>query len=244
MNELVIMRDQHAVTTSLVVAGVFGKEHKHVMRDIKNLTVQNWTVKEMFVEGVYKNERNREYPMFYMNRDGFTLLAMGFTGKKAMEFKLKFIDAFNEMEDYIKSQQQPIGDLELALRAALDNTTKIKKIETDVNMLKDSMRIDSNQEHHLRALVNAQALKTLGGKEAFAYKKLSRKVYSEIWRDFKNHFHLPRYGDLPRKSFDEGLEFIRMWRPSTSLAMEIKAANRQGSFQLIKGEGESDHDYH
>lgn len=146
------------------------------------------------------------------------------------------------MEDYIKSQQQPIGDLELALRAALENTTKIKKIETDVNMLKDSMRIDSNQEHHLRALVNAQALKTLGGKEAFAYKKLSRKVYSEIWRDFKNHFHLPRYGDLPRKSFDEGLEFIRMWRPSTTLAMEIKAANRQGSFQLIKGEG--DHDYH
>ena len=242
MNELVIMRDQHAVTTSLVVAEAFGKEHKHVLESIKNLTVENSAVKKMFAEGVYKNERNREYPMFYMNRDGFTLLAMGFTGKKAMEFKLQFIDAFNEMEDYIKSQQQPIGDLELALRAALENTTKIKKIETDVNMLKDSMRIDSSQEHHLRALVNAQALKTLGGKEAFAYKKLSRKVYSEIWRDFKNHFHLPRYGDLPRKSFDEGLEFIRMWRPSTSLAMEIKAANRQGSFQLIKGEG--DHDYH
>lgn len=242
MNELVIMRDQHAVTTSLSIAEVFGKRHDNVMQSVEGL-LKNKDTHKMFAKSTYVHEQNKqEYPMFYMNRDGFTLLAMGFTGKKAMEFKLKFIDAFNEMENYIKSQQQPIGDLELALRAALENTTKIKKIETDVNMLKDSMRIDSNQEHHLRALVNAQALKTLGGKEAFAYKKLSRKVYSEIWRDFKNHFRLPRYGDLPRKSFDEGLEFIRMWRPSTSLAMEIKAANRQGSFQLIKGEG--DHDYH
>lgn len=242
MNALVIMRDQHAVTTSLVVAEAFGKEHRNVLRDIRNLQKDVLNFEQMFIEGDSPDSYSRSRKVYFMNRDGFSLLAMGFTGSEAVKFKQRFLAEYNRMEDYIKSQQQPIGDLELALRAALENTTKIKKIETDVNMLKDSMRIDSNQEHHLRALVNAQALKTLGGKEAFAYKKLSRKVYSEIWRDFKNHFHLPRYGDLPRKSFDEGLEFIRMWRPSTTLAMEIKAANRQGSFQLIKGEG--DHDYH
>lgn len=53
----------------------------------------------MFVETIYVNEQNRqEYPMFIMNRDGFTLLAMGFTGKKAMRFKLDYIAAFNAME--------------------------------------------------------------------------------------------------------------------------------------------------
>lgn len=140
------------------------------------------------------------------------------------------------MEDYIKSQQQPIGDLELALRAALDNTQKLKQIESDVGMLKDSMRIDSAQEYQLKSLVNAKALKTLGGKESYAYKKLSRKAYSEIWRDFKSHFHLPRYGDLPRKEFASGVEFIQMWRPSTTLAIEIKAANRQANFKLLETE--------
>lgn len=236
MNELVTSREQYAVTTSLRVAEAFEKEHKHVMESIQNLMAEKSAVKKMFVESTYVNSRNREYPMYYINRDGFTLLAMGFTGKKAMSFKLKFIDAFNEMENYIQSQQQPIGNLELALRVALENTTQIKEIQTDVNMLKDSMRIDTNQEYKLKALVNKKAMRSLGGKDSFAYRKLSRKAFSEIWRDFKQHFHLARYGDLPRKEFDEGIEFISMWRPSTTLAMEIQAANRQGNLKLIEQE--------
>lgn len=236
MNELVIMRDQHAVTTSLVVAEAFGKEHRNVLRDIEGV-LKNEQAQKLFVKSTYIHEQNKqEYPMYYMNRDGFTLLAMGFTGRKAMQFKLKFIDAFNDMEAFIRTQRQPVSDLELALRAALENTTKLNRIESDVDMLKDSMRIDTNQEHRLRSLVNSKAMKALGGKDAFAYKKLSRKVYSEIWRDFKNHFYLARYGDLPKKEFETGIEFIQMWRPSTSLAMEIQAANRQGNFKLIEKE--------
>lgn len=102
MNELVIVKENKAVTTSQKVAESFGKEHRTVIRNIRNLTAQNCAVKKMFVKSTYINSRGQEWPMYYMNRDGFVLLAMGFTGKKALDFKLKYIDAFNKMEQTIK----------------------------------------------------------------------------------------------------------------------------------------------
>ncbi len=106
MTELVIMRDQQAVTTSVAVAETFGKSHKHVLESIDNLTVENPAVKTMFAEGTYTNSRGRDYRMMYMNRDGFTMLAMGFTGKKALGFKLDYINAFNTLEAQAKQLQQ------------------------------------------------------------------------------------------------------------------------------------------
>lgn len=101
MNNLVIMKDRQAVTDSLKVAESFDKKHKDVLKAWKNLAAQNCATKKMFVESTYVN-RGKDYPMIYMNRDGFTLLAMGFTGKKALDFKLKYIQAFNEMEKRIR----------------------------------------------------------------------------------------------------------------------------------------------
>lgn len=102
MNNLVIMKDQQAVTSSLQVAETFNKNHQHILEAIDNLTVENPTVKNLFVEGTYTNSRNRVYREIFMNRDGFTLLAMGFTGKKALGFKMQYIEAFNQMEDELK----------------------------------------------------------------------------------------------------------------------------------------------
>ena len=104
--ELVQKRDGVMVTSSLQVAEVFGKDHKNVMQSIENLTAENSAVKELFFGSMYVNERGRGYPMYYMNRDGFTLLAMGFTGSRALEFKLQYINEFNKMEEYIKNQIQ------------------------------------------------------------------------------------------------------------------------------------------
>ena len=95
------MKDRQAVTDSLKVAESFDKKHKDVLKAWKNLAAQNCATKKMFVESTYVN-RGKEYPMIYMNRDGFTLLAMGFTGKKALDFKLKYIQAFNKMEKRIR----------------------------------------------------------------------------------------------------------------------------------------------
>lgn len=118
MKDLVIMHDQQAVTTSLQVAETFGKEHSKVIRSIEGIAKSGDTP-QMFAKDTYINpQNNQKYPMYYMNRDGFTLLAMGFTGAKALQFKLAYIDAFNKMETSL--QKQIPQSLPEALRLAAD----------------------------------------------------------------------------------------------------------------------------
>lgn len=92
------------VTDSLKVAQVFGKEHKIILRAIRNLimTAQNCTVHKWLCESTYLNTQNKNQPLFLMTRDGFSLLAMGLTGAKAMQFKVGFIEQFNAMEKVVK----------------------------------------------------------------------------------------------------------------------------------------------
>ena len=103
-DNLVIMKERQAVTSSLQVAESFNKNHQHVLRSIDGLKKDVSNFGQMFIETNLPDSYGRDRKAFYMNRDGFTLLAMGFTGKKALEFKLKYIDAFNKMEKQIINQ--------------------------------------------------------------------------------------------------------------------------------------------
>ncbi len=156
--ELVIMRDRQAVTTSLQVAENFEKNHQHVMESIRKLTVENSTVKNMFVKGFYINKRRQEQPMYYMNRDGFSLLAMGFTGKKALQFKLKYIDAFNQMEKQLQ-QQKP-----LSLPEQIQLIAKgYENLSADVDDIKNRMGLPGNMAHAFTKKRNAKIIVVLGG---------------------------------------------------------------------------------
>lgn len=98
--------------TSLDVAEKFHKRHDRVIRALEDTLgnlPKNEETEQMFEKSTYLDKSNREYPMYYMNRDGFSLLAMGFTGKEALQWKLKYIQAFNAMEAHIKQEleQQP-----------------------------------------------------------------------------------------------------------------------------------------
>ena len=112
MNEIVFRGESNQpLTNSLLVAQTFGKSHKHVLDAIREI-VKGYAEKSadpMFEETTYINEQNKQsYPMFIMNQDGFTLLAMGFNGKKAMEFKLKYIEAFNKMKKEIEASKPSV----------------------------------------------------------------------------------------------------------------------------------------
>lgn len=107
-DNLVVIHDNQAITTSIKVAEVFGKEHKHVLDRIKQLTVktaeiQGFDSQRNFAPADYTDEQGKSRPMYELSRDGFTLLAMGFTGKKALEFKLAYINQFNKMEQKLKA---------------------------------------------------------------------------------------------------------------------------------------------
>ena len=104
MDEIILRNENGQIlASSREVADRFGKNHKDVLESIRNLTAENSAVKDMFQISQYTNSRGRNYDQYLMNRDGFSLLAMGFTGKKALEWKLKYINAFNIMEEKLKS---------------------------------------------------------------------------------------------------------------------------------------------
>ena len=104
--DLVTINNGQAVTSSLQVAEYFGKKHQHVMEKIRKLLDElpsEWGVSN-FRQSSYFNVQGKEQPCYEMTKDGFTLLAMGFTGKKAIEFKLNYINAFNTMIEIIQNQ--------------------------------------------------------------------------------------------------------------------------------------------
>jgi Rha family phage regulatory protein len=104
--ELVSVKRNQPVTDSLQIAKHFHKRHDHVVEAIRDLVPEISGTKKMFFESKYQY-RGQDFPMFYMNRNGFMLLVMGFTGKKALEWKLRFIDAFDRMECLLLEMQGP-----------------------------------------------------------------------------------------------------------------------------------------
>lgn len=105
------------VVSSREVAERFNKNHKDVLRAIENLAAQNCATKSMFYETTFEN-RGKQYPMYLMNRDGFSLLTFGFTGDEALEWKLKYIQAFNAMEKQL-SQRPQLSRAELMAQALI-----------------------------------------------------------------------------------------------------------------------------
>lgn len=117
---------QIPAVTSLQVAEAFGKEHKHVLRDIGQILPQVPEIFEKSNFGLteYELENNLgfpvKHPMYIITKDGFTLLTMGYTGEKAMKFKVAYINRFNEMEEQLRSGSPAIPDFQnpaLAARA-------------------------------------------------------------------------------------------------------------------------------
>lgn len=236
MNELVIMKSKQALTTSLKVAETFSKEHKVVMRAIKNLAAQNCTVEKMFVESTYVDSRGHEQPMYYMNRDGFTLLAMGFTGKDAMKFKLEYIEAFNEMEKAIKEQdlpQTPEEKLALTMQVTGRLDKRVTKVENTLHDIQEKAEVDESQRYQLLQARKHRVIEACGGVDSNYYRdKKAKKAFSEFGRDFKKAFDIPRYDCLKAKLFDEAIEFTKNWYPSFVLQREIQNANAQTRLPL------------
>jgi len=181
MTSIVIMKNKQAVTNSLQISDDFEKRHDNVLRDVQNLKKDVLNFEEMFLEVTESDSYNRPRKVCYMNRDGFTLLAMGFTGKKALQFKMKYINAFNEMEKEIKqkidteslSPELQMFDLlgkALAKQeiATKDLQSKNEEIESKVDGIKDLLTMDTKDwRKEVNSILRKIAMKQ-GGFEQFS----------------------------------------------------------------------------
>ena len=124
-------REEILTANSRDVAEHFEKQHKDVLESIRNLTAENSATKSMFIETSFES-RGKFYPQYELTRDGFSLLVMGFTSSKALEWKLKYIEAFNEMERELKRlfEERKRTEIERAkgiiIRHVLTDTIKMK----------------------------------------------------------------------------------------------------------------------
>lgn len=142
-NSLVHVENNQAVVSSREIAEHFGKQHKNVLQNIQNLVAENSAAKSFFFETTYEN-RGKQYPEYLMNRDGFSLLVMGFTGKEALNWKIRYIEEFNRMEQYIRDQQKPkpMSHLEVTLanaQALVDHEKRIIQNTADIAELKKAI---------------------------------------------------------------------------------------------------------
>lgn len=128
MENLVKIENNQVVVSSRDIAEHFEKMHKNVLKIIDELVAQNQATKNMFFE-TSREYRGQNFRYYLMNRDGFSLLVMGFTGAKALEWKLKYIAAFNAMEQQLKSAQ-PIDDLRAERIAAMKRNAKVREANT------------------------------------------------------------------------------------------------------------------
>ena len=188
MNNLVIMKEQQAVTTSMQVADTFEKEHKNILRDIEKIIEEDQlNFEPMFKVSNEPDSYNRPRKIYYMNRDGFSFLVMGFTGSKAREFKLKYINAFNAMESHIK-QQIDMSNLspELQLMANLVNNMAKqelaqKQLETKIDNISDIVSLNTTDwRKDANALIN-RVVKVAGGTPE-AHKDTRSAIFKEVDR--------------------------------------------------------------
>ena len=165
MKELVFIENGKALTNSLIVAEAFDKEHRRVMQDIRSLECSESFRAHNFVPSNYLSSQNKEMPMFLMNKKGFTLLAMSYTGKRAMEFKEAYIEKFEQMEQRLLPQ--PKSQAEIIAMMAQNNVELERKVNHQGEQI-DNMTIilsltNNDWRNKVNAILNGIALKLGGG---------------------------------------------------------------------------------
>lgn len=142
-NQLVTIHDHQAVTTSQTISQFFGKRHIDVLNVVRRIEAQcpeGWGERNFSLTS-YSDAQGKSQPAYELTSRGFTLVAMSFTGEKAFQFKIAYIDAFEKMENALRKQGQA------QLHASLDAVhAQEDKLQAQVSSLKDEL-LDSLRSH-------------------------------------------------------------------------------------------------
>jgi Rha family phage regulatory protein len=213
MNQLVFVDKNQAVTTSLIVAEVFGKEHARVMRDIRELGCSEEFRVGNFAESSYVNSQNKEMPMYHMNKKGFTLLAMGYTGKEAMKFKEAYIDQFEKMEEELKKprvlseREQLIASIKLSLEAAEEIAVVKEEVKEVRGMVEQQITLDHGEQRRVQRAIGHRVYELEQDQE------IRSKRFRELHREIRDRFAVASYRDIKRKDILAVIGYIEAWVP-------------------------------
>lgn len=171
-------------TTSLEVAQFFGKRHTDVLRDIGNVAgncPENFSQRN-FASAEYSDEQGKPRPMFILYRDGFMLLVMGYTGKKALAMKLAYIEAFNRMEEELARQK-----------------------EADRNITQDIVDFTGTLSITPSSVADRKPLRALVG----SWAQVSGLPFAACWNQLKAAFNIANIKELPQEWIPDALAWVQ-----------------------------------
>ena len=169
---LVTIENNAVVVSSRDVAAHFEKQHKDVLESIRNILAAENSATKFFIESDHEY-RGQKFPMYYMNRDGFSLLVMGFTGAKALGWKIKYINAFNDMEKKLQAKAvKPVTELQTKRVDTMLMNARTRQAKEWEKLMKS---IDNDT---YKKICQTYIANTLAGKEVFALPEAGEKTYS------------------------------------------------------------------
>lgn len=249
MNDIILStQNGEPVASSRQIAENFGKEHKHVLRDIENLIGGESKIglSSMFFKSEYISAQNKKLPEYLMNRDGFSLLVMGFTGKAALEWKLKYIAAFNEMEKKLAQPQIPQGNslqaLNLLVKSLNEQQDAMNRLQVNVDAQSAAIeRLEEQNElnrqaftmnpgnwrENATAVVGSVVRKKTGGEM-----KGSGPVYEEVWNEIYNMMKSEFHKDMKRRKMNLEKEFPK--RKFSNLEVIDRAGDRNQLISILQ----------
>lgn len=233
-SEIIINNDNGTLTvSSLQVAEDFEKEHRNVIQSIAKLITEIQPAENSaryFLSSSYVDAKGENRKCYNLTRDGFSLLVMGFTGKKALEWKLKYIEAFNLMEQKIRERY---SDISPQLQFLIDMERKQKQLEkkqeeleskiADISEIRDNTikatfeygRISSELQKSISKTVKIRCIDICG--TAQMYEAVHKSIENTIYSDIKKRFEVSSYRELAYNQFADALLFIEMWQPNSKI---------------------------
>lgn len=219
------------LTTSVIVAEKFEKKHKHILEIIRDLVKKDMPgIRPMFRETTYQDGYGRPQGCYAITEEGFSLLAMGFTGDKALIFKLQFIEAFKRMREALL--ELPKNPLDLVVITAQEMKRidgEVEEVKGRVELLGNQIRIDSGEARTLQKTISRRVYSRLKELLGEGYKcdtrsrAAGRKLYAKVHKEIREKFGVPSYRDVKRTDFNAALVVVESFVEPYEVREEIRS---------------------
>lgn len=238
------LMDNELINTSAIetidsreVAEMVGIQHKDLLKKVRNyqqiLESAKLRPQDFFIPSTYKVENNNKtYECYLLTKKGCEMVANKLTGEKGVIFTAKYVNRFAEMEQKIKLPKTDREILFLSVKVQEETAQRVDVLEEKVSDLEKSTTIDSSQQHTLERIAKTTVISALGGIDSRAYQLMSRKLFSNIWRDYKKYFKLGSYRDTLKTDYENAKNYLESWSPEVNTSLKIKEYNSQLAMNL------------
>jgi Rha family phage regulatory protein len=186
-----IVLDNKVVVSSRRVAMVYEKEHRDVLRAIRTIIEQVPEALRNFTQSSYTNEQGREMPEYIMDRQGFSMLVMGFTGAKAREFTYRYTQAFEHMAAQLTQPRTSLEVLQQTVNQLVEQERRLSQLEASQEHIRKTIITQpDNWRRDMNRLFN-RVVECIG-REKFAelrretYKRLEERAHVDLERRLQN----------------------------------------------------------